>query len=153
MEPTKSQITVLLYSLVAVLQIEKEALFWFCVVMAFDMILGAIKAILIPELKFSTKIFFFGMLRKLTLLVVVLFFASLGIGLGFTDLRQVITTLIKILMISEGISALYCFKSILSGKESKPEDYISKVIEMLIRFLGRKLEGLIKFFDNNQSCL
>ena len=149
----ENQITAILYGLAAILNINETVLFWFCVVMAFDMILGAMKSIIVAEMRFSTKTFFFGMLRKITLLVLILFFASLGIGLGFTNLKDIITILIKVLMISEGISALYCFKSIVSGVETKPEDYISKIIETLIKFLGKKLEGLLNFFDSNSSCL
>ena len=148
----KGQITALLYGLVAFLQIEKEALFWFCLVMSFDMILGAIKSIVVPELKFKAKLFFFGMLRKITLLTMVLFFASLAIGLGFEDIKSFVTLFIKVLMVAEGISVFYCFQSILTGKEKKADDYISKIIEKIIQFLGNKLQALLRAFDNNQSC-
>jgi hypothetical protein len=148
----KGQVTALLYGLVAILNINEKVLFWFCIIMCFDMALGAIKAIVIPELKFTLKVFFFGMLRKITLLTMVLFFASLAIGLGFEDIKEIITYFIKALMIAEGISVFYCFKSILNNKEFRAEDFISKIIDKIIKILGNLLERTMKALDNNQSC-
>ena len=148
----RNQITAILYGLVAVLQINKTVLFWFCVVMGIDMILGAVKSIVIPELKFSTKRFFSGMMRKLALIALILLCATLGKGLGFSNLESLITVVIRILMISEGISAFYCFKSIWTGKEEKPADFISKFIDLIIKYLNNKIEKLIKFIDDNSNC-
>lgn len=148
----KNQLTAILYGLVAVLQINQTVLFWFCVVMGIDMILGAVKSIVVQELKFSTKIFFSGMMRKLALIVLILLCATLGKGLGFSNLESLITVIIRILMISEGISAFYCFKSIWTGKEEKPADFISKFIDLIIKYLNNKIEKLIKFFDDNSNC-
>ena len=69
----KNQITAVFYSLVMILEIDKEALFWFFVIMAFDMIFGAVKSVSVQGLEFSMKAFFFGMLRKTMLLFIVLF--------------------------------------------------------------------------------
>lgn len=149
----KNQFTAIFYSLIAVLQIDKTALFWFFVIMAFDMVLGALKSIVVPDLKFSTKAFFFGMLRKLTLLFLVLFVATLGKGLGFTDMTMVTTKIIQVLMITEGISGFYCFKSIWTRKEHKPQDFISLLIDGAINFLGKKIEQFSKAMNDKNSCL
>lgn len=149
----KNQFTAVFYSLIAVLQIDKTALSWFFIIMAFDMVLGSLKSIVVPELHFSTKALFFGMLRKLTLLFLVLFVATLGKGLGFTDMTMVTTKIIQVLMITEGISGFYCFKSIWTRKEYKPQDFISLLIDGAINFLGKKIEQISKAMNDKNSCL
>jgi hypothetical protein len=149
----KNQYTSLLYSAIAFLGIDREALFWYIIIMSFDMVLGAAKAVMVPELKFSTKHFFFGMLRKFMLLLIVLFVATLGKGLGYTDMLFITTKVIQLLMISEAISVMYCFKSIWQRKESKPEDFISILIESFIKYLGNKIEKIAKAMSENSSCM
>lgn len=149
----KNQLSAILYGLVAVLEINETVLFWFFVIMAFDMSLGAIKSVVVPELSFSTKLFFFGLLRKLTLLCLVLFVATLGKGLGYNNLTDITTKIIQVLMITEGISVFHCFKSILTFKESKSKDFITMLIESIIKFLGNKIEKIAKSLNDNTSCL
>lgn len=149
----KNQITAIFYSLVMVLEIDKEALFWFFIIMSFDMIFGAVKSVLVPELSFSMKAFFFGMLRKLMLLFIVLFVATLGKGLGYANMNLITTKIIQVLMITESISVFYCFKSIWTRKESKPQDFITLLIEGIIKFLGNKIEKIAKAMNENSTCL
>jgi hypothetical protein len=146
-------ITALFYALTAVLSINESVLKWFFVVMAFDMVLGSFKSILLTDLKFNAKVFFFGLMRKLTLVFLVLFVATLGIGLGYVDMKSITTIVMRIFMLSEAISVLYNVKSIMTGKESKAEDFISLFIEGAIKFLGRKLEELSKVLNDKNSCL
>lgn len=149
----KSQITAIFYSLVAVLNINKDVLFWFFIIIAFDMGFGAVKSIVVPELSFSTKAFFFGLLRKLTLLALILFVATLGKGLGYSDMNLITTKIIQVLMVTEAISVFYCFKSIWTFKEAKPQDFITILIEGVINFLGNKIEKIAKAMNENSSCL
>ena len=148
----KNQITAILYGLVAVLEINEKVLFWFFIIMAFDMIFGAVKSVVVPELSFSTKMFFFGLLRKMTLLALILFVATLGKGLGYKDMTAITTKIIQVLMITEGISVFHCFKSILTFKESKAKDFITMLIEGVIKFLGNKIEKIAKAMNENNSC-
>lgn len=148
----QNQISYIFYALVAFLNINETVLFWFCVIMGFDMLLGAVKSVVVPELNFNVKLFFFGALRKIALITLILFMATLGKGLGFEDLKMVITVFMRILMVAEGISVLYCFKSIWNKKEEKPSDLISKLIDYLIKKLGIMFEKLIKIFDDKSSC-
>lgn len=149
----KNQFTAIFYSLVAVLNINSEVLFWFFIIMGFDMVFGAIKSVAVPELHFSMKTFFFGFMRKATLLFIILFIATLGKGLGYTDMTLITTKIIQVLMITEGISVFYCFKSIWTFKESKPQDFITLLIEGIIKFLGNKIEKIAKALNENNSCL
>jgi len=149
----KNQITAVFYALVALLNINQSVLLWFFVIMASDMIFGAIKSVSVPELTFSMKAFFFGMLRKLTLVGLVLFVATLAKGLGYNDTQTITTAVLKTLMITEGISVFYCFKSIWTRKESKPQDFITILIESMIKYLGNKIEKIAKAMNENSSCL
>lgn len=149
----KNQLTAVFYSLLAVLKINETVLFWLFVIMAFDMIFGALKSIVVPELKFSIKAFYFGALRKMVLIFMVLFVATLGKGLGYENLEIITTKAMQTLMITEAISVFYCFKSIWQKKESKPADFISMFIEKIIHWLGAKFEKIMKSLDNNASCL
>jgi len=148
----KNQITAVLYGLVAVLEINEKVLFWFFVIMGFDMVFGAVKSVVVPELSFSTKMFFFGLLRKLTLLALVLFVATLAKGLGYKDMTEITTKIIQVLMITESISVFHCFKSIMTFKESKAKDFITMLIEGIIKFLGNKIEKIAKEMNENNSC-
>lgn len=147
-----NQFTAILYGLVAILNINEKVLFLFFVVMAFDMMFGAIKSVSVPELSFSMKVFFFGALRKLTLVAIVLFVATLAKGLGYDDTQDITTTSLKTLMITEGISVFYCFRSIWTRKEAKPQDYITVLIDSAIRGLGKIIEKIANSM-NNSSCL
>lgn len=149
----KTQITAVFYSLAALLNLNREVLFWFFVIMSFDMVFGSLKSIVVAELHFSTKAFFFGALRKLTLLGIVLFVATLGKGLGYTNMQTITTKIIQVIMITEGISVFYCFKSIWTGKEAKPQDFITILIESVIKYLGNKIEKIAKAMNENSSCL
>lgn len=148
----KNQLTALFYSAVAFLHIDKSALAWFFVIMAFDMVFGAVKSVVVEGLIFSMKAFFFGMLRKLMLIFLVLFVATLGKGLGYQDMIFVTTKIIQTLMITEAISVFYCFKSIWTRKEAKPQDFITILIEGIIKFLGNKIEKIAKALNENNSC-
>lgn len=148
----KNQLTAVFYSLIAVLNINKEVLFWFFIIMSFDMVFGAVKSVSVPGLTFSMKTFFFGFMRKMMLLFLVLFVATLGKGLGYEDMNVVTTKILQTLMITEGISVFYCFKSIWTRKESKPQDFITMLIEGVIKYLGNKIEKLAKALNENNSC-
>jgi hypothetical protein len=151
--PEKNQLTAILYGLAAIMQINETVLFWFIVVMGIDMVFGAVKSVVVPGLHFSMKAFLFGFMRKMALIVLILLVATLGKGLGFKDLESTITIIIRILMISEGISALYCFKSIWTKVEEKPNDFITKFITFIIKLLGKILQNLMKLLDDKTTCL
>jgi len=121
--------------------------------LGFDMVFGSIKSVVVPELSFSTKMFYFGFLRKLTLLFLVLFIATLAKGLGYNQTKEITTKIIQVLMITESISVFHCFKSIMTFKESKSKDFITMIIESIILFLGNKIEKIAKAFNQNSSCL
>jgi len=148
----KNQLTAVFYSLIAVLNISKEVLFWFFIIMAFDMAFGAIKSVSVPGLSFSMKAFFFGAIRKMMLLFLVLFVATLGKGLGYKNMTLITTKILQTIMITEGISVFYCFKSIWTRKEAKPQDFITILIEGAIKWLGNKIEKIAKAMNENNSC-
>jgi len=147
-----NEIKAFLYGIIVYLQIDKDIASILIYLIFGDMLLGAIKSVVIPTLHFKTSIFWAGLLKKSLLLIIIMILALVSKGLGFQDFEQMVSIVMKIMILNEGISILNSIRSIYTKKEYKSNDFISILIEKIEKNLTMYMDKIIKIFDNNASC-
>ena len=75
------------YGLMIYLQIDKEVAVILISLIFIDMFAGSIKAVVVPELKFSFGTFWAGFIKKAFLLLIVMVLALMARGLGYDDFK------------------------------------------------------------------
>ena len=153
MEKYLNEIKAFLYGLIIYFQIDKDVSIVLITLIFIDMFAGAIKAAVIPEMEFRLSTFWSGLLKKSLLLIIIMVLALVSKGLGFTDFKQMVTIIMKIMLLNEGISIFNSIKSIYRKKEYKSNDFISILIEKIEANLTKYMDKLIKIFDENSTCL
>ena len=114
---------------------------------------GSIKAAIVPEMSFKKSILSVGLLKKSVLLIIIMVLALIAKGLGFSDFTYLVTIVMKVMVLNEGLSILYNCRSIYDMKEYKSNDFISKLLEKIGAVIINIMEKLIKKIDENSSCL
>ena len=135
-----------LYILFVYLGIETgivKVLFW---MMVLDSVFGVIKALRLGQ-KFSFKILGWGMVTKLTMLVVPMVLALMGKGLSF-DFNYFVVAVLNILIVNEGISCITNMISIKTGKKVENTDYITRLLEVVRKALAAMLHRLFSVLEN-----
>jgi len=153
MEKFIDQIKAFLYGVVVYLQIDKEIASVLIILIFIDMFTGAVKASVIPTMKFKSTTFWAGLLKKSLLLIIIMVLALVAKGLGFADFKQMVTIVMKIMVLNEGISIFNSIRSIIAKKEFKSNDFISLLIEKIEYNLTKYMDKLIKLFDDKASCM
>jgi toxin secretion/phage lysis holin len=146
------QIKTFIFGILLYLQIDKEIAMILIILIFADMLCGGAKAIVIPEIKFSFKTFYAGIIRKALLLIIIMVLALISKGLGFTDFKLMVTIVIKAMILSEGISVFNNIRSVFDKKEHKSTDFISEIIGKVSNYLQFYMEKIMKFFDNDADC-
>lgn len=153
MEEYLNQIKAFLYGIVLFLQIDKDIALILVSLIFLDMVLGAIKSVLVPDLEFKITTFWSGLLKKALLLIIIMILALVAKGLGFDDFKYMVTVVMKIMVLNEGISSFNNIRSVYEKKEYKSNDFISILIEKIEKYLTKYMDKIIKFFDEKASCL
>jgi len=153
MEKYLNEIKAFLYGLFIYLQIDKEIAEILLILILSDMFIGGIKASVIPEMSFRLTTFWAGLIKKSLLLIIIMVLGLVSKGMGFTDFKLMVTIVMKIMVLNEGISIFNSIRSIIAKKEFKSNDFISILIERIEKYLTKYMEKLIKLFDENSTCL
>jgi len=146
------QIKTFIFGILLYLQIDKEIAMILIILICADMLCGGAKAIVIPEIKFSFKTFYAGIIRKSLLLIIIMALALISKGMGFTDFKLMVTIVIKAMILSEGISVFNNIRSVFDKKEHKSTDFISEIIGKISNYLQFYMNKIMKFFDNDADC-
>ena len=117
MEKFADQIKAFFYGLIVYFQIDKDIAIVLIILIFVDMALGSIKAAVVPELSFRISSFWSGLLKKVLLLIIIMVLALVAKGLGFSDFKQMVSIVMKIMVLNEGISVFNCIRSIIAKKE------------------------------------
>lgn len=112
-------------------------LFWLMVI---DSVLGIGKALRLGE-KFSFKILLWGMITKISILLIPLVVALVGKGLNL-DFTYFVIAVINILIVNEGISAITNILSMKTKTRIENADYITMLLKLIRRFFA----GIIQRF-------
>lgn len=153
MEKFINEIKAFLYGAIIYFQMDKEVSIVLVSLILMDMFVGAIKAVLVPTLEFRLTTFWTGLLKKSLLLIIIMALALVVKGIGFSDIRQIVAVVMKIMVLNEGLSIINSIRSIYHKKEYKSNDFISVLIEKIELTLTKYMDKLIKMFDDKSSCL
>ena len=153
MEKYIDQLKTFLYGSIIYFQIDTEVSFILMILIFLDMFTGSIKASVLTTMKFKISTFWSGLLKKALLLIVIMVLALVSKALGFTDFKIMVTIVMKIMVLNEAISIFNSIRSISNKKEYKSSDFVSIIIEKIEIYLTKYMDKLMKFFDNNQTCL
>ena len=107
------------------------------VLMLIDSALGIIKAMRLGK-KFSFKVLGWGMVSKLTILIIPMIIALMGKALSF-DFSLFVVAVMNIIVVSEGISCITNILSIRTRKQIENTDYITA----LLHSIRKGLTGLV----------
>jgi len=147
MEKYFNELKAFLYGVVIYLQIDKEIGMVLIFLIFGDMLFGSIKAAVLPNLEFKINIFWIGLLKKSLLLIIIMTLALVAKGLGFTDFKKMVTVVMKIMVLNEGISIINAVRSIWTKQDLKSSDFISILINKIEENLKKYMDKLIKLFD------
>lgn len=128
------------YALFVYLGIETgiiEALFW---LMVTDSVLGIAKSLRLGR-KFSFYRLAWGIVGKISLLVVPMILALIGKGVSF-DFHYFVVAVLNILVVSEGISCITNVLSIKKCEEVKNTDYVTTLLMAIKNGLGTIVKKL-----------
>jgi phage-related holin len=153
MEKYIDQLKAFLYGVILYFQMDKEVSIVLITLIFIDMFAGLIKAAVLPELEVSMKTFFAGLLKKSLMLLIVMVLALVAKGLGFADFKDMVTIVMKIMLLNEGISIFNSIRSIYNKKEYKSSDFISVLIEKIGEMLVKYMDKLMRLFDDKSGCL
>lgn len=153
MEKYINEIKMLIYGWFVSLHIDPYVAKILIALIIIDMATGSIKAAIVPEMSFKKSILSVGLLKKSVLLIIIMVLALIAKGLGFSDFTYLVTIVMKVMVLNEGLSILYNCRSIYDMKEYKSNDFISKLLEKIGAVIINIMEKLIKKIDENSSCL
>lgn len=129
-----------IYTLFAFLNINIDIVNILCWLILIDIFTGFLKTMAVPALKFTFKELYIGLMTKLIIILIPMTLALVALGLGY-DFRFIINSLLKMLIVSEGISIFTNAISVKKRRVVQNKDYLH-IILVYIRNV------LVKFFDN-----
>jgi len=153
MEKYLNEIKACCYGYFISLQIDGYIAKCLIILIAIDMITGAIKSATLPEMTFKKSILSIGLLKKSVLLIIIMALALMAKGLGFEEFKIGVSVVMKIMILNEGLSVVYNCRSIYDMKEYKSNDFISMLLEKIGNGIILAMEKLMKKIDENSTCL
>jgi hypothetical protein len=130
------------YGAFVFLEIDQNVVQLLAILMAVDTILGIAKTIVLGE-KFSFKKLIWGMITKVSVLIVPMVLALTAKALSF-DFTWFVNVVLDILVVSEAFSAITNVISIKEKRELENTDFITQ----LLKRIRSGLKGLIDNFTN-----
>jgi len=137
------EIKTVLYLVFVFLNIDFDIVKLLSILMFTDTLLGVIKAIYINKIKFTFRKLLWGIVSKATILLIPMILALTSLALGF-DFVWLVHIVLKILVVSEAISAITNILSIKERKNIENTDYISKLLHIIRNFLVKTIDKLFK---------
>jgi len=144
-----NEIKIAIYFLFVYLSLDIDVVKVLIWLMVSDTVLGSLKSIFVTKMRFNFNILLFGIVAKCAILSVPMIFALAALGLGY-DFKFLVEMVIKILIISETISAINNVLSIKDNKEILSTDYISKMLHAIRDFFKSYLDKILNYIKNNQ---
>ena len=120
-------IKVALYGLFAFLNVDIDVVNVIMWLMIIDTISGVIKAIAVDKIKFTFKKFYLGIMSKFVLLLIPITLALMALGVGY-DFTWAVEAVIRLIILSEGISFFTNIVSIREKKVYENRDYLSIIL-------------------------
>lgn len=140
-----------LYSIFVFLNIDTDVVKVLCMLMLIDTFSGVVKSFILGK-RFDFKTLFFGICSKLLILLIPMVLALVGKGISKTyDFTTILDAVLKILVVSEGLSIITNFYVVRTGKNVRNFDVVTVILSALRRYMMRFIELTIKNFDNDNN--
>ena len=140
------EVKILLYMAFAFLNIDVDIAKIIFYLMMIDTFSGYIKCMVIKDMSFSFRTLYIGLLSKVVILLIPMTLALMGIGLGY-DFTPVMDAVLRLVILSEGISIMTNVLSIRDKKTYENKDYLA----ILVRFIRDKFTELIDKTKNSRK--
>lgn len=131
-----------LYGVFIFLNIDVDIVKILAILMAIDTVLGVFKAIRLKK-KISFKLLVWGMITKVSILIVPMILALVAKAMSF-DFSWFVNAVLNILVLSEAFSAITNIISIKEGKSIENADFITKLLHAVRDGLAKLIN---KLFD------
>lgn len=123
-----------------------EVLFYLMII---DSVLGIAKAIRLGY-KFSFKRLGWGMVTKISLLVIPMILALIGKGLDYNFTKFVVAAM-NILVVNEGISCVTNIISIKTKKAIENTDYITRLLHVIHKALSLLIDRFLTVIEGSKN--
>jgi hypothetical protein len=143
-----NEIKIAIYFLFVYLSLDIDVVKVLIWLMVSDTVLGSLKSIFVTKMRFNFNILLFGIVAKCAILSVPMILALAALGLGY-DFKFLVEMVMKILIISETISAINNVLSIKDNNEILSTDYISKMLHAIRDFFKSYLDKILNYIKNN----
>ena len=134
------QIKIPLYGLFAFLNVDINVVHIIMWLMIIDTISGIAKAVIVDKIKFTLEKFYLGIMSKFVLLLIPITLALMALGIGY-DFTWAVEAVMRLIILSEGISFFTNIVSIREKKVYENRDYLSIILNWV-------REKLISIFDS-----
>lgn len=134
-------IKIAVYSFFAYLGIDANVVEVLFILMVVDTILGSVKAIQLGN-KFTFKKLMWGIVTKLSVLIIPMVIALVAKGLSF-DFKWFVLAILNILIVAEGFSAISNILSIKTKKNVENVDFISMLLKSVRKGLANLVNKLL----------
>lgn len=133
------EVKTLLYALFAFLELDINVVNVVMWLMIIDTASGIMKAIAVDKVMFNFKYLYVGILSKFVVLLIPMTLALMARGIGY-DFKWAVEIVLRLIILSEGISIITNAISIKDNEVLKNRDYLS----LMLNFIRKKL---IELFD------
>lgn len=148
MENTFNFLKTAFYAVFVYLGIKTGVVMVLFILMGVDSFLGILKALRLGN-KFSFKILAWGVVTKLSILVIPMVLALMGKALSF-EFTYFVIAVMNIIIVSEGISCITNILSIKSKKAIENTDYVTMLLHLIKRALSGIVERLFAVIEQNK---
>lgn len=139
-------VKIAVYSFFAYLGIDGSVVEILFLLMCTDTVLGAIKAIRLGN-QFSFKKLLWGIVTKLSVLVIPMVIALVAKGLSF-NFKWFVLAILNILIVAEGFSAISNILSIKTKKNVENTDFISMMLKAIRKGLASIIQRGLKSIES-----
>lgn len=139
----------LLYALFLFLDMDSKGVEILTWLMAIDTVFGVTKTIALDQ-KFRFERLMMGFVSKISVLLLPMTVALIGIGLSF-NFKWFVDTTVDLLIVSEGISIFTHFVSIKQKEEVKNDDLVSQIINAIRNAFLKIFKNLLGSLQSGQE--
>ena len=146
---TVAAIKTFIYCTFVFLDIDVDVVRILGILMTIDTVLGVIKTIRLGK-KFSFKKLIWGMITKVSVLIVPMILALTAKALSF-DFTWFVTAVLNILVVAEAFSSITNIMSIRQNKELENTDFITALLQKIRSGLSRIISTLFNTIEQGKE--
>lgn len=140
----------MLYSSFIFLNIDVDVVKVLIWLMLIDTVSGVLKSFILDK-RFDFKVLLFGICSKLLVLLIPMVVALVGKGISKNyDFTGVLDCILKVLVVSEGLSVITNFYVIKTKREVKNYDVVTQLLSAIRKMLLKIINGTIKSINNDE---